>query len=267
MKNVLLLIHDDPGQEARLQVALDLTRALNGHLSCVDVSIVPVMVDDYVPNGGSALLLADEQAREGENRKAIERRLAHEDVAYDWRDVTGDLRGALRDAAGLADVIVVNRQLDGIAFPDMRGLVGDLLACAETPILAVPESARALDLRAKALVAWDGSKAAEEALQAAVPLLALARQVTIVEIDDGSVRVPASEAAQYLSRHGIEPVVRHIPTAFERTSDTLLSEIKASHAAYVVMGGYGHSRMLQAVFGGVTRRMLSESPVPLFLAN
>lgn len=38
MKNVLLLIHDDDGQEARLQVTLDLTRALDGHLTCVSTS-------------------------------------------------------------------------------------------------------------------------------------------------------------------------------------------------------------------------------------
>lgn len=267
MKNVLLLIHDDPGQEARFQAALDLTRALNGHLHCVDVTIVPVVVDDYVPNGGTALLLADEQARERANRTAMEARLAHEDVSYDWRDVTGDIAQALRDAAGLADVIVINRQLDGLHFPDMRGLAGDLLHRAETPVLAVPENARRFDAFGHALVAWDGSKAAEEALQAAVPLLTLAKRVTLVEIDDGSLKAPATEAAKYLSRHGIEPVVHHVPTSFERTSDTLLAEIARTHAAYLVMGGYGHSRALQAVFGGVTRRMLSESPVPLLLAH
>ncbi|AJP73043.1 universal stress protein [Sphingomonas hengshuiensis] len=267
MKNVLLLIHDDPGQEARLQAALDLTRALNGHLVCVDVTIVPVAIDDYVPNGGSALLLADERARERVNRATLAKRLAHEDVSYDWQDVTGDLSGALRAAAGLADVIVINRQLEGLHFPDMRGLAGDLLVRAETPVLAVPETARRFDAFGHALVAWDGSKAAEEALQAAVPLLALARAVTLVEIDDGSLKSSATEAAKYLSRHGIEPVIRHVPTSFERTSDALLTEIATLHPAYLVMGGYGHSRALQAVFGGVTRRMLCESPVPLLLAH
>lgn len=39
MKTVLLLGHNDAGQEARLQAALDLTRALSGHLICVDIPI------------------------------------------------------------------------------------------------------------------------------------------------------------------------------------------------------------------------------------
>lgn len=267
MKNVLVLIHDDAGQEARLQAALDLTRTLNGHLTCLDVAIVPVMVDDYVPNGGTALLLADERAREGENGARVRERLAHEDVNYDWKEMIGDPAEALREHSGLADLIVINRQLDGISYPDMRGIAGDLLQRTQTPVLAVPEAARAFDATGRALVAWDGSQAAQEALQAAVPLLKLANNVTLVEIHDNSHKSPAEDGAAYLSRHGIEPVVRHIPATTEKTSDMLLGEIANAKPAYVVMGGYGHARVMEAIFGGVTRRLLTESPVPLFLAR
>ncbi|WP_188055995.1 universal stress protein [Sphingosinithalassobacter sp. CS137] len=267
MKNVLLLIHDDRGQEARLQAALDLTRALGGHLKCLDVSILPVMIEDYVPTGGAAMIVESERERESENRIRTEARLAKEDVPYDWTDVTGDPAFALRQAGALADVIVVNRHLAGLHFPDMREIAGELLVTADTPVLAVPEEARGFDACGHALVAWDGSKEAEEALQAAVPLLALAENVTLVEVDDGSVRVPAAEAARYLARHGIEPVVRRVEAGGRRAGDVLLGEVVNQRAAYLVMGGYGHSRMVEAVFGGVTRKMLTESPVPLLLAH
>lgn len=46
MKTLLLLVHDDAGQEARLQAALDLTRALDGHLTCVDIAPIPVFAGD-----------------------------------------------------------------------------------------------------------------------------------------------------------------------------------------------------------------------------
>lgn len=91
MKNVLLLVHDDEGQEARLQAALDLTRALDGHLSCIDVALFPAMVGDiYSPGIAEAMLLTDEREREGKNKTALEARLAHEDVSWDWTDVTGN---------------------------------------------------------------------------------------------------------------------------------------------------------------------------------
>ncbi len=60
MKNILLLIHDDAGQEARLQAALDITRALGGHLKCVDVTPLTVIPDDAFGSDGSAVLLEHE---------------------------------------------------------------------------------------------------------------------------------------------------------------------------------------------------------------
>ena len=42
MKNILLLVHDDAGQEARFQAALDIGRAVEGHLSCLDVTVIPM---------------------------------------------------------------------------------------------------------------------------------------------------------------------------------------------------------------------------------
>jgi len=38
-------------QDARFQAALDLTRALDGHLGCIDVSVAPAFVCDYAMPG------------------------------------------------------------------------------------------------------------------------------------------------------------------------------------------------------------------------
>ncbi|MEI9851007.1 MAG: universal stress protein [Sphingomonas sp.] len=108
-------------------------------------------------------------------------------------------------------------------------------------------------------MAWNGSLQAGEALRAAVPLLALASEVILLEVDDGTLEAPVEEAAQYLSRHGIEPVVRRATTAIASASDVILADVAALDADYVVMGGYGRSRLAETLFGGVTRRMLAES--------
>jgi len=66
MKNILLLVHDDAGQEARFQAALDIGRAVEGHLSCLDVTVIPALVGaDYVGDAGFGTLLDDEREREG----------------------------------------------------------------------------------------------------------------------------------------------------------------------------------------------------------
>ena len=52
MKTILLLVHDDAGQEARFQAALDVARAVGGHLMCIDVSIMPMFVGDFYSCAG-----------------------------------------------------------------------------------------------------------------------------------------------------------------------------------------------------------------------
>ncbi|MGL4314182.1 MAG: universal stress protein [Sphingomonas sp.] len=267
MKNVLVLMHDDPGQEARFQVALDVTRAIDGHLKCVDVAIIPRLVTQYDVVGGSALLLEEEEQAQRANRDTMQARLRHEDVPFDWLNVTGDLAYAIKDAAALCDLIVINRKIDTVPFPDMAGLAADLLVWGHLPVLAVPATARGLNPHGHALVAWDGSPDAEEALRVATPLLTRAAEVTLFHIDDGSIQIPLEEAAAYLSRHAIHARIEQHQSVPARAGQIILETVSTRAPDYVVMGSFSRSRSIEAVFGGATHSMLSESPVPVLFAH
>lgn len=268
MKNILVLIHDDAGQEARFQAALDVTRAVGGHLTCLDVVMTHVMPGDGFGADGGVLMMQYEQEQETANKRRLEQRLATEDVPWDWIDVTGFLGTCLEQAASLSDLIVVNRGLDRFPFPNMERVTAGLIVKASKPILAVPDSASGFRAEGDALVAWDGSPAASAAVERAVPLLRLAGSVTILEIDDGSIKAPAENAAAYLSRHGVHAViVRRAPDDGRDASDVILAEARSRKFDYLVMGGFSHSRFLEALWGGVTRRMLIECPVPVFFAH
>jgi len=267
MKNILLLVHDDAGQEARFQAALDVVRAVEGHLTCLDVSIMPALMDDGLGNAGTAMLLDDERAREASNRETLQARLAKELVAWDWTDATGAIAPLLTEASALADLIVVNRKLDAFPVPDMEAVAREVIVTADKPILAVPDSGRGVDVCGRVLVCWDGSAPARAAVRAAVPLLALADSVTLLEVEDGSIKAPAEDAAAYLSRHGIEPMVARQSVLRGKPAEAIVDEVRRRNIDYVVMGGFGHLRLTEALFGGVTRTLLAESPVPLFLAH
>ncbi len=266
MKNVLLLVHDDDGQAARLQVALDLVRAVEGHLTCLDVIVYPMLPgeNDY---GAVGILLEDEHDTETKNRATLEKRLALEGLPWNWVERTGSLAGCLTNAAAFADLIVVNRELDGSLAPDMRRVAGDVLLDSGKPLLAVPQAVHSLNLGGHAFVAWDGSRASIDALRAAVPLLKLAARVTILEIEDGSVSVPGEEAATYLSRYGVIAELEPTRPQLTDAASEILREIDHHKPDYLVMGGFGHSRLHEALLGGVTRRMLTECPIPLFLMH
>jgi nucleotide-binding universal stress UspA family protein len=266
MKNVLLLVHDDEGQEARLRAALDVVRAVEGHLTCLDVIVYPLFVgdDDY---GAVGMLLQDERQTEGKNRLLLEPRIVAEGLPFDWVERTGSFSECLVEAAALADLIVVNRKLDAAFGPDMRGIASNVLLEAKKPILAVPEAIRPLDIKGHAFVAWDGSAVAIDALRAAIPLLDLARRVTILEVKQGDITTSAEDAATYLARNDILSDVLIVQPRDGSAATEILREIGLHKPDYLVMGGFGHSRLREALLGGVTREMLTECPIPLFIVH
>jgi nucleotide-binding universal stress UspA family protein len=267
LKNVLLLIDDDVGEEARMQAALDLVRAVSGHLTCLDIVQIPMLAGtDYMMADAEAALLADACDREAENRRRVRARLAVEDVAWDWVDATGDIAPLLEAQSALADIIVLNTALADHQPPDMRGTGSEVVMRSGKPILAVPEATRGIDMGGHALVAWNGSSAIARTLRAAAPLLALASGVAIVQIGAPGA-APIEEAATYLSRHRIHARVERRDGTRDGFADALLDLCKDRHPSYCVIGAYGHSRARESLFGGVTRRMLAESPVPLILGR
>ncbi len=267
MKDILLLAHDDSGQEARLQAALDLTRAVKGRLTCLDVVEVPVVGADLWVPGGHGFLVEEACEQAADLRNRVRARLAREDVSWDWKDAAGDLARCIDEATGLADVIVASARSDGLFGVGSRRLAADLVLRSKTPVLAVPDDLRRFDPAGRVLVAWDGSAPAIAALHAAVPLLRTAELVVILEVERDTIVSPAEDAAGYLSRHAIASVVERRRRITPSIAATIRDEIARQHIDYVVMGAFSHMRLTEAVFGGVSHDMLKHSPVPLFMAH
>ena len=83
---------------------------------------------------------------------------------------------------------------------------------------------------------------------------------------DGAEKTEPSEAAEYLSRHGIHASVRIVDDGLHAPDQLIADECARWHADYVVMGAYGHGRLMET-FGGVTKRMLAKSKLPLVLCH
>ena len=264
MKNILLLVHDDAGQEARLQVALDFARALGGHLECLEVRDFPVIVMSGYWGGAEAIALAEIDRMQRELRLRLERRLADEDVPWSFGSSFGRPSEAMAEGAELADLIVASARLEEPGLAD--GRPEPLPLRAHRPLLAVPPAARSLALDCPALVAWDGSGPAAEAVRAAVPLLRCMTGVVVLEVDPPAGHIPMQAIATYLSRHGIMPHLIERQRQ-DTIAATLIDQVEAIGAGLLVMGAYGNSRLAEFVFGGVTRTMLGASPIPMLMAH
>lgn len=265
MKTVMVLIHDDAGQEARLQCALDVVRAVEGHLVCLDVVQLPVVADGFGVGTASAMLVVDERDREDRNVEALAPRLAGEGVSYDWSRIHTNSDVAITDAARLVDLLVVGRR--GIGdFAESGDMAARLAELSSAPILLVPTEQKSLDLSGKALVTWDGSSANDSAVRAAVPLLQLASEVEVLTVGDTENDADPAEAAAYLARHGCRVTARRVPKTGD-VSAQLIDAIHSSRATWCVMGSYGHSRLREFLFGGATRTLFAKAPIPLFVSH
>lgn len=265
MKTILLMVHDDPGQEARLQCALDVTRAVDGHMVCLDLLRMPVIMDAYGVGLGQAAVVMDEREREDAHIARLEKRLGNEGVSYEWARMQGEFDVAIADSARLADLIVVSCQ-GTEKLKDQGDLPGRLAQLTSTPILVVPPNQDRFDLFGKALVGWDGSAPAAAAIRGAAPLLGQAAEVEVLTIGDDDRNVDPQDVARYLARHGAKVETDIIPRQ-GNPGDQLLKQFAVRGAAWGVIGAYGHSRAREQIFGGTTRTMLTNSPIPLLISH
>lgn len=246
MRSILLHVHEDSGLEARLQVALDIVREFNGHLTCLQpVSFDLAVAGDFYGIMVAELAPAMRECAE-KTRERIVRRLAGEDVAWDWQQQDGPARALLQRAAGLADLVVLGERDPGNDGKGPSSLNGSLALCGRSPIMVVPQATRSLDVSGPAVVGWNGSPEAAHALRGAIPLLARASSVILLNVtensDDPAAFASAVDAAEYLSRHGIAGEIVDVDRGSGTVARALLDSAAARGAEYLVVGAYGHAR-------------------------
>ena len=271
MKSILLHVGDDPLFESRLQAGLDLSRYFEGHLECLQTRRVPAFLGaDTAGFAGSAAMimqLVEDEARYAEaERKNLQARLDKEQVAFSWADALGDPEQTLADRSLLSDAIVMSIP-DGET-PELGRTLAAVVTRADAPVLAVPPHQAGIRFDGGILIGWKSTTEAGRAVKAALPLLRRASRVDIATVDsDESGDYPAAAVARYLSRHDIHVEVHHRTSGGQSTADTLLGVALERDSNLLVMGGYGRSRAMEFLLGGVTRRLISVSGIPLLLAH
>jgi nucleotide-binding universal stress UspA family protein len=270
MKSLLLHIQDDPGMEARLQAALAIARANNGHLSCLHITPIAL----YIASDGvaGAYLMPDFvkhlDEMESKMRERIESDLKTEDVSWDYEHVEGDPAQMLVSRSALADLIILGRSHHCETHYTPLPLIGDVLQSARAPILVQPQERASFDPLGPAVVAWNGSFEAANAIRSALPLLQMASAVHIVTVDEPKGHLlPSLAASTYLSRHGVTSELHARPVSDIPVDKAIRETAEVMGAGYIVMGGYGHSRAREFLFGGITRSFLKDCPIPMLLAH
>lgn len=287
LAKLLAVIDGGSGSEAAIIAALGLGRRFSARVELLHVEIDPETAIPMVGEGMSGAAveqLVQSLRTEAEQREKIARELyekhcvapglnvvepdavsAPGSFAISFRKLVGHEVDAVLQFGRLSDLTVVARP----NVEEEGGLTtafdAALFDCGR-PTLLVPTQPVA-DLGTTVALAWDRSRESALAVGAALPLLSAADKVVILTAREPGSDAEPSELAAYLALHGVEARTWAFTPGPGSLGEGLLDEAGKAGANLLVMGAYGHSRLREMVLGGVTRSILADADMPVFLMH
>jgi nucleotide-binding universal stress UspA family protein len=219
------------------------------------------------------------EVQRDENAKAARAAVANFEAAAKGRDVSAETRLLDASIAGASDLFGrIARRFDiavvGQA-PREQGVSEELLIegalfGSGRPVIVVPQTQKAPIKLDKVMICWDGSRPAARAIGDAIPLLERAKTIEILVVTgerDKSGEITGTNMKRHLARHGINVEIKRIAVGNADVQTAILAHAADIAADFIVMGGYGHSRLREFILGGVTRSILKSMPVPVLMSH
>ena len=267
-KSILVNIAVDGPVTPVVEAAIGLARRFEARL--IGLCAADIATPVIFPDGGVMVAEVWRQAQEdiekrfGEARRAFERLTA----GLPGAELRLNLRNpsqALIEASRAADLIVMAAP-EGAASGDAYRTAdpAGVVLRAGRPLLVVGDTAPP----GRVVVAWKDSREARRAVADALPFLAAADDVAIVSVArtvDEEVRAGVEDVVAFLAAHGVEAKPELIERADEDAA--LLEFIVSRRPGLVVSGAYGHSRLREWAFGGVTRSLLDQAGLNRFMSS
>jgi nucleotide-binding universal stress UspA family protein len=177
---------------------------------------------------------------------------------------------ALAAASRSADLIVAGGAPRKGASSYRDVVPAELAIQAGRPVLVAPPTAPALSA-ARIVIAWRDTREARRALSDSLPFLLKAEKVLVLEICDhdatADAEVRTGDVAEALKRQGVVATAKVELHDHVSPSTRILDAARAFGADLIVLGCYGHSRLGEWVFGGVTRDLLAQDEAYLLLSH
>jgi nucleotide-binding universal stress UspA family protein len=257
-----ILVHVEGSREAsaRLDVAADLARMFDATLMGIGVEMIQTYGDPYGLLGGEWVVQLQALLEDDLKRAEAAFRAKTAGLAAEWISTEAFPALAIARHARSADLIVAGGAPLGREGNYRAAHPAELALQSGRPVLVAPPKPGKFQGKA-VVVAWKDTREARRALADSLPFLKAAEQVVVVECcaKDGVVdaRINTSDVVQQLRRHGVEAFGKAIATSPEQVCGALQATAREIGADLIVAGAYGHSRLGEWAFGGVTYDLLN----------
>jgi nucleotide-binding universal stress UspA family protein len=191
---------------------------------------------------------------------------AERGVRADSQLATGVIANEICEQARTADLVIVGHR--GVNERFSTGLLGgtteSVTRKCPKPVLVSPLAFRPIT---RPLLAYDGSQRAASAMHEAAELAgALGLPLTVLHVgkDDAAGHRVVDEARRYLATHRVEA---EYVTRGGYANETILEVMEEGQHDLLLIGAYGHSRIIEMVLGSTTEYVLRNAAAPVFLCR
>jgi nucleotide-binding universal stress UspA family protein len=273
LKSILVALDTSPMARGTARCAAAVAAAHEAHLiglHVVDLPHVPRFVSVELPPEVEEIQRKRYQDAAEAARQSFEQACSAEGIEGEWRVVHGLTRMVIETHSRYSDLLCTSGPRADAGAGEST-LSEELVLSVGKPVMVCPDGVEAT-VGKYVMVAWDGSREAARAVSDAMGILRRASKVSVVVVRDGSVprgvgELPGADLCHYLSRHGVNAEAQVVDAEGDSVGATLMAWARGQGADLLVMGAYGHSRFREVLLGGVTRRMLLQAEIPLFMSH
>jgi nucleotide-binding universal stress UspA family protein len=172
--------------------------------------------------------------------------------------------------AHYADLIIASQrevEAEDLLVP---GIPEYVLITAGVPVLLLPRGWMGGPVGDNIVIAWKSSREAARAVHDAMPFLARAKKVTAFTFAPQRDLFGTEPEAlvNHLRQHGVSAQSSTWPDTGEITAvDALFACLDTQDADLIVAGAFGHSRLLEGLFGGVSHDLTRQPSLPVLMSH
>ena len=275
IKDLVVNLTGGTPQDFAADYAISIAKTFGAHIGGVAFVYEPVIPGSLL--GGIPVDLIEAQREE--NAKTANAAVARFEAAVSMAGLSAETRILDASIAGAADLFGrIARRFDlavvGQARPREGSseelLIEGALFESGRPVVVVPYvQTQGLTL-GRVLACWDGSRPATRAIADALPFLQRAKMVEIVAVsgERGKGReLAGTNMARHLGRHGLNVELKRVSSGDGDVASAIQAHAAQVGTDFMVLGGYGHSRLREFILGGVTRTILTSTTIPLLMSH